>query len=48
MMLFTKTWHCCSRSDAEFYATDLMTDILSGGKSSRLFNILVKDKKIIF
>jgi len=41
-----KSWHCCSRSDARFYATDLITDVLSGGKSSRLFNVLVKDKKL--
>lgn len=41
-----KAWHCCSRSDSKFYATDLLTDVLSGGKSSRLFNVLVKDKKM--
>lgn len=41
-----KAWHCCSRYDKEFHATDLMTDILSGGKSSRLFNALVKEKKL--
>jgi predicted Zn-dependent peptidase len=32
--------------DPEFYAVDLMTDILSRGKSSRLYNNLVKDKKL--
>ncbi len=41
-----KAWHCCSRSDKEFYTTDLLTDVLSGGKSSRLFNVLVKEKKL--
>jgi predicted Zn-dependent peptidase len=41
-----KTWHCCSRTDDAFYATDLITDILSGGKSSRLFNSLVREKKL--
>jgi len=41
-----KAWHCCSRSDVNYHATDLLTDILSGGKSSRLFNVLVKDKKL--
>ncbi|MBL0340505.1 MAG: insulinase family protein [Bacteroidetes bacterium] len=41
-----KSWHCCSRFDAEYYATDLLTDVLSGGKSSRLFNVLVKEKKL--
>ncbi len=41
-----KTWHCCSRTEPEFYATDLITDLLSGGKSSRLSNILVREKKL--
>jgi len=41
-----KAWHCCSRGDAEFYATDLMTDILAGGKSSRLYNTLVRGMKL--
>jgi len=40
------TWHCCSRSDDEFYATDLLSDILSRGKSSRLHQQLVKDRNI--
>lgn len=38
------TWHCCSRYDDEFYATDLLSDVLSRGKSSRLYQRLVKDK----
>ena len=37
------TWHCCARNDQEFYATDLLSDILSRGKSSRLYQRLVKD-----
>jgi zinc protease len=41
-----KAWHCCSRFDPQFHATDLLTDILSGGKSSRLYNSLVKEKKL--
>lgn len=41
-----KCWHSCSRFSPDFYATDLITDILSGGKSSRLYNALVKDRKI--
>lgn len=40
------TYHCCSRFDKEFYATDLLSDILSRGKSSRLYQKLVKEKKI--
>jgi predicted Zn-dependent peptidase len=39
-------YHACARTDAEFYATDLMTDVLSRGKSSRLYNQLVKEKKL--
>lgn len=39
-------WHCCARGDREFYATDLLSDILSRGKSSRLYQRLVKEKKI--
>jgi predicted Zn-dependent peptidase len=39
-------YHCPSRVDKEFYAVDLLTDILSGGKSSRLYNALVKEKKL--
>ena len=35
-----KAWHCCGRNDKEYYATDLVTDILSRGKSSRLYNKL--------
>lgn len=41
-----KAYHCCSRVDAEFYATDLLSDILSGGKSSRMYQALVKEKKL--
>ncbi len=39
-------YHCPSRNDKEFYSVDLLTDILSGGKSSRLYNALVKEKKL--
>lgn len=39
-------FHACSRLDADFYATDLLTDVLSRGKSSRLYNVLVKQKKL--
>jgi predicted Zn-dependent peptidase len=39
-------WHCCSRTDDDFYATDLISDILSRGKSSRMYLSLVKEKKL--
>ena len=41
-----RSYHCSSRFDKEYYAEDLMTDVLSAGKSSRLYNTLVKDKKL--
>ncbi len=41
-----KVYHQCSRKDKEFYATDLLSDILSDGSSSRLYNELVKSKKL--
>ncbi|MCE2846805.1 MAG: insulinase family protein [Sphingobacteriales bacterium] len=39
-------FHCCARRDSEFYATDLLSDILSRGKSSRLYQTLVKDQQL--
>ena len=41
-----KAYHCCGRTDPEFYATDLLGDILSKGHSSRLYHSLVREKKI--
>lgn len=41
-----KAYHMCSRYDKEYYAVDLISDILSRGNSSRLHNALIKDKKL--
>jgi predicted Zn-dependent peptidase len=41
-----KCWHMCGRLDKNYHATDLLTDILSGGGSSRLYQSLVKEKKL--
>lgn len=41
-----KCWHMGSRMDSSYYAVDLMTDILSGGGSSRLYQSLVKEQKL--
>lgn len=41
-----KVYHQCSRKDKEYYATNLLSDILSEGSSSRLYSELVKNKKI--
>ena len=41
-----KCWHIYSRLDPRYYVADLITEILSGGGSSRLFQALVKEKKL--
>ena len=41
-----KAYHCCARLDKEFYATEMITDILSRGHSSRLYISLVKEQKL--
>ena len=41
-----KTWHMSSRFDQNYYVTDLLTDILGGGASSRLYQTLVKEKQL--
>lgn len=41
-----KVFHMCSRADQDFYASDLISEILSRGNSSRLYQTLVKEKKI--
>lgn len=41
-----KTWHMSSRLDRKYYVVDLLTDILGGGGSSRLYQTLVKEKKM--
>lgn len=41
-----KTWHISGRMAPAYYATDLITEILGGGASSRLYESLVKQKKL--
>ena len=41
-----KTWHMYPRADNRYYTADLITDILSGGGSSRLYQALVKEKQL--
>lgn len=43
---FVKAWHMDARLDKGYYAIDLATEILGGGGSSRLFQVLVKEKKL--
>lgn len=39
-------WHMCSREDDSYHAFDLLSDVLSNGHSSRLYQSLVKEKEI--
>jgi predicted Zn-dependent peptidase len=41
-----KCWHMPSRMDHGYYVADLITDILGGSTSSRLYQSLVKEKKL--
>ncbi|MFM2138286.1 MAG: hypothetical protein RJA57_593 [Bacteroidota bacterium] len=41
-----KCWHMSSRLDRRYYIADLVTDILSGGGSSRLYQALVKEQQL--
>jgi predicted Zn-dependent peptidase len=41
-----KCWHIYPRMDHRYYVADLITEILSGGGSSRLFQALVKEKQL--
>ena len=41
-----KCWHIYSRLDPRYYAADLITEVLGGGGSSRLYQALVKEKKL--
>jgi predicted Zn-dependent peptidase len=38
-----KAYHIASRTDPKYYAADVITEILSGGQSSRLYQKLVKE-----
>jgi zinc protease len=41
-----KCWHIYPRTDDRYYAADLISDILSGGGSSRLYQALVKEQQL--
>jgi zinc protease len=41
-----KVWHTGPRLSPEFHTLDLLTDLLSGGESGRLFNRLVRELKL--
>jgi predicted Zn-dependent peptidase len=39
-------FHMCARADKDYHAMDIISDILSRGNSARLYNRLVKEKRI--
>ncbi len=41
-----KCWHMDKRLDHGYYVADLITEVLGGGNSSRLFQRLVKEKQL--
>lgn len=41
-----KVYHMCDRLNSNYYVFDVISDLLSGGKSSRFYKKLVKEKKI--
>jgi predicted Zn-dependent peptidase len=41
-----KCWHMDSRLDHGYYVADIITEVLGGGSSSRLFQRLVKEKQL--
>jgi len=41
-----KVYHMCGRKDADYHATDLISDIMGNGKSSRLYQKLVKQQAL--
>ena len=43
---FIKAWHMDARLEKGYYVTDLITEILGGGGSSRLYQALVKEQQL--
>jgi zinc protease len=41
-----KVWHIGPRTSHDFYTIDLITDLLAGGESGRLYTKLVREKKL--
>jgi predicted Zn-dependent peptidase len=41
-----KSWHISGRIDKRYYTTEIISEILGGGTSSRLFQSLVKEKQL--
>lgn len=41
-----KAWHMCGRRNSDYYTFDVISELFSRGKSSRLYVELVKNKKL--
>jgi predicted Zn-dependent peptidase len=41
-----KVWHTCPRKSRDFFSLDLMSDLLAGGESGRLYTELVRKKNL--
>ena len=41
-----KVYHMCGRNDVDYHATDLISDLMANGKSSRLHQKLVKENPL--
>jgi predicted Zn-dependent peptidase len=46
MDMLMMTWHMGGRFDETYHATDLITEVLGGGASARLYEELIKKKQI--
>lgn len=46
MDMLMMTWHMGGRFDKSYHATDLITDVLGGGASARLYEQLIKVKQL--
>lgn len=40
-------YHMCARTGSEFYTADLISDLLAGGDSGRLYTRLVKERQLL-
>lgn len=43
---FYKCWHIYPRFDSRYYVADLITEVMGGGGSSRLYQALVKEQQL--
>lgn len=43
----TVAYHMCARTEADFYTADLVSDLLAGGDSARLYTHLVKERQLL-